>query len=110
MEQSLALLLHHASITPLLPVRACVPGCRGYTACHVAAQYGQTAAIHHLALKWNADMDSLDSDGRSPLHWAAYKGFAGGPFGWCLLCGRRAGNGRGAGRGRSLWGREWIVY
>lgn len=46
--------------------------------CHVAAQYGQTAVLYHLALKWNADTDSLDNDGRTPLHWAAYKGFAGG--------------------------------
>lgn len=45
--------------------------------CHVAAQYGQTAILHHLALKWDANMDELDNDGRLPLHWAAYKGFAG---------------------------------
>jgi palmitoyltransferase len=44
----------------------------------VSAQYGQTAILYHLALKWNADTDSLDNDGRTPLHWAAYKGFAGG--------------------------------
>ena len=44
--------------------------------CHVAAQYGQTAALYHLALKWGADTDSPDNDGRTPLHWAAYKGFA----------------------------------
>lgn len=49
---------------------------RGYTACHVAAQYGQTAVIYHLALKWGVDCDTTDSDGRTPLHWAAYKGFA----------------------------------
>lgn len=49
---------------------------RGYTVCHVAAQYGQTAILHHLALKWDANTDELDNDGRSPLHWAAYKGFA----------------------------------
>lgn len=49
---------------------------RGYTACHVAAQYGQTAALYHLALKWGVDIDAPDNDGRTPIHWAAYKGFA----------------------------------
>mmetsp|Transcript_16074 Transcript_16074/g.22186 ORF Transcript_16074/g.22186 Transcript_16074/m.22186 type:complete len:613 (-) Transcript_16074:190-2028(-) len=48
---------------------------RGYTICHVAAQYGQTALLHHLALKWDVEMDTRDHDGRTPLHWAAYKGF-----------------------------------
>ena len=43
---------------------------------HVAAQYGQTALLYHLALRWEADVDSVDEDGRTPLHWAAYKGFA----------------------------------
>ena len=28
------------------------------------------------ALKWNIDMDQPDNDGRTPLHWAAYKGYA----------------------------------
>jgi palmitoyltransferase len=49
---------------------------RGYTVCHVAAQYGQSAVLYHLALKWNVDVDSPDQDGRTPLHWAAYKGYA----------------------------------
>lgn len=49
---------------------------RGYTICHVAAQYGQTAVLYHLALKWGVDVDTLDNDGRTPLHWAAYKGYA----------------------------------
>lgn len=49
---------------------------RGYTIAHVAAQYGQTAVLYHLALRWSADVDSPDNDGRTPLHWAAYKGFA----------------------------------
>lgn len=44
--------------------------------CHVAAQYGQTAFLYHVALRWDADLDSPDLDGRTPLHWAAYKGFA----------------------------------
>jgi len=48
----------------------------GYQATHVAAQYGQTAFIYHIVAKWNADPDVPDNDGRSPLHWASYKGFA----------------------------------
>jgi palmitoyltransferase len=32
--------------------------------------------IYHLALKWGMDVDSTDLDGRTPLHWAAYKGHA----------------------------------
>ncbi|CAI9758917.1 unnamed protein product [Fraxinus pennsylvanica] len=48
----------------------------GYQTTHVAAQYGQTAFIYHIVTKWNADPDIPDNDGRSPLHWAAYKGFA----------------------------------
>lgn len=30
---------------------------RGYTACHVAAQYGQTAFLYMAALRWRADID-----------------------------------------------------
>ncbi|KAK4369249.1 hypothetical protein RND71_013041 [Anisodus tanguticus] len=48
----------------------------GYQPTHVAAQYGQTAFLYYVVTKWNADPDVPDSDGRSPLHWAAYKGFA----------------------------------
>ncbi|CAM8966078.1 unnamed protein product [Rhodiola kirilowii] len=48
----------------------------GYQTAHVAAQYGQTAFLYHIVRKWNADPDNPDNDGRSPLHWAAYKGFA----------------------------------
>eukprot|EP01018_Ginkgo_biloba_P002188 Gb_29573 [translate_table: standard] len=47
----------------------------GYRATHVAVQYGQTALLHHIITKWGADFDAPDKDGRSPLHWAAYKGF-----------------------------------
>ncbi|GFP89369.1 protein s-acyltransferase 24 [Phtheirospermum japonicum] len=47
-----------------------------YKTTHVAAQYGQTAFFCHIVTKWNADSDVPDNDGRSPLHWAAYKGFA----------------------------------
>ncbi|XP_024031881.1 protein S-acyltransferase 24 [Morus notabilis] len=48
----------------------------GYQTTHVAAQYGQTAFLYHIVSKWNADPDVPDNDGRTPLHWAAYKGFA----------------------------------
>ncbi|XP_068641629.1 protein S-acyltransferase 24-like [Aristolochia californica] len=47
----------------------------GYQTTHVAGQYGQTAFVFHVVTKWNADPDIPDNDGRSPLHWAAYKGF-----------------------------------
>jgi len=46
-----------------------------YTTVHVASQYGQTAFLYHLALRWEADIDGGDLDGRTCLHWAAYKGF-----------------------------------
>ncbi|KAK7264846.1 hypothetical protein RJT34_32458 [Clitoria ternatea] len=49
---------------------------RGYQTTHVAAQFGQTAFLYYVVSKWNADPDVPDNDGRSPLHWAAYKGFA----------------------------------
>ncbi|CAJ2678262.1 probable protein S-acyltransferase 23 [Trifolium pratense] len=48
----------------------------GYRAVHVAAQYGQTAFLNHIVVKYHADFDVPDNDGRSPLHWAAYKGYA----------------------------------
>ena len=28
---------------------------------------------YHLAVRYGADIDAGDNDGRSPLHWAAYK-------------------------------------
>ena len=34
---------------------------RGYTSCHVAAQYGQTAFIYMCALRWRADIDRCAS-------------------------------------------------
>ncbi|KAJ1697037.1 hypothetical protein LUZ63_005549 [Rhynchospora breviuscula] len=46
----------------------------GYRAVHVASQYGQTAFLNHIISKYGVDFDALDNDGRSPLHWAAYKG------------------------------------
>ena len=30
---------------------------RGYSVAHVAAQYGQTAFLHRLALRWGIDVD-----------------------------------------------------
>ncbi|XP_024374636.1 protein S-acyltransferase 24 [Physcomitrium patens] len=48
----------------------------GYRTSHVAAQYGHTALLYHIATKWGAEVDPPDHDGRSPLHWASYKGFA----------------------------------
>ncbi|XP_041011630.1 probable protein S-acyltransferase 23 isoform X2 [Juglans microcarpa x Juglans regia] len=48
----------------------------GNRAVHVAAQYGQTAFLNHVVAKYQADFDVPDNEGRSPLHWAAYKGFA----------------------------------
>lgn len=46
----------------------------GYTAVHVAAQHGQTAALYLMSMKWSVDIDAPDNEGRTPLHWAAYKG------------------------------------
>ncbi|KAK4476949.1 hypothetical protein RD792_016118 [Penstemon davidsonii] len=47
----------------------------GYRAVHVAAQFGQTAFLNYIIAKYHADFDVPDNEGRSPLHWAAYKGF-----------------------------------
>ncbi|CAI9104174.1 OLC1v1002800C1 [Oldenlandia corymbosa var. corymbosa] len=47
----------------------------GYRAVHVAAQYGQTTFLNHIIAKYHAEFDVPDNDGRSPLHWAAYKGY-----------------------------------
>jgi len=49
---------------------------RGYTPMHVAAQYGHTGMIYHFKMRWNADVEITDLDGRTALHWAAYKGFS----------------------------------
>ncbi|KAL8554837.1 hypothetical protein ACS0TY_002859 [Phlomoides rotata] len=48
----------------------------GYRPVHVAAQYGQTSFLNYIIAKYHADFDVPDNDGRTPLHWAAYKGFA----------------------------------
>ena len=31
--------------------------------------------IYHFKMRWNAEVDVTDGDGRTALHWAAYKGF-----------------------------------
>ena len=52
-----------------LLARVCVSvrlSVQGYTAMHVAAQYGATALLWHLVHRWEADWDSLDSSGRTP--------------------------------------------
>ncbi|KHG18337.1 Palmitoyltransferase AKR1 [Gossypium arboreum] len=48
----------------------------GYRAVHIAAQYGQTAFLNHIVAKYHAEYDAPDNCGRSPLHWAAFKGFS----------------------------------
>ncbi|XP_073034485.1 LOW QUALITY PROTEIN: probable protein S-acyltransferase 23 [Primulina eburnea] len=48
----------------------------GYRAVHVAAQYGQTTFLNHIIAKYHADFNVPDNDGRSPLHWAACRGYA----------------------------------
>lgn len=48
---------------------------KGYSVCHVAAQYGQVSILYHMYMKWGMDTDSPDNDGRTPLHWACYKGY-----------------------------------
>ncbi|XP_050210401.1 probable protein S-acyltransferase 23 [Mercurialis annua] len=47
----------------------------GYRAVHVAAQYGQTSVLNHIVAKYHGEFDVPDNEGRSPLHWAAYKGY-----------------------------------
>lgn len=42
-------------------------------AVHLAAQYGQTAFLNHVVVKYHADFDVPDNGGRSPLHWYAIK-------------------------------------
>ena len=42
-------------------------------AVHFAAQYGQTAFLNHIVVKYYADFDAPDNEGRSPLHWYAIK-------------------------------------
>ncbi|GAB2300273.1 Protein S-acyltransferase 24 [Dionaea muscipula] len=65
-----------AELLLLEGARVCSADMYGYQTTHVAAQYGQTAYLYHIVTKWHADPDVPDNDGRSPLHWAAYKGFA----------------------------------
>ncbi|KAG1366705.1 putative protein S-acyltransferase 23 [Cocos nucifera] len=47
----------------------------GYRPVHVAAQYGQTTFLNHIIAHYGADFDATDHDGKSPLYWAAYKGY-----------------------------------
>ncbi|KAL6517555.1 hypothetical protein OROMI_033256 [Orobanche minor] len=47
-----------------------------YRPVHVAAQYGQTTFLNHIVATYHADFNVPDNDGRTPLHWAAYKGFS----------------------------------
>ncbi|KAL0427271.1 UNVERIFIED_CONTAM: protein S-acyltransferase 24 [Sesamum latifolium] len=56
--------------------RLTVTDVNGYQTTHVAAQYGQTAFLYHIVTKWSANPDVCDNNGRTPLHWAAYKGFS----------------------------------
>jgi len=48
---------------------------QGYTVTHVAAQYDQTKLLHHIVTKFDADVEVRDDNGRTPLHWAAYKNY-----------------------------------
>ncbi|XP_068656796.1 probable protein S-acyltransferase 23 [Aristolochia californica] len=84
-DNSLQTALHWAAVRGSIPVadvllqngaRVEAADLNGYRATHVAAQYGQTTFLNHIIAKYGADFDSPDYDGRSPLHWAAYKGFA----------------------------------
>ena len=48
---------------------------KGYTAAHVAAQYGQTDFLYFMKMRCKVDIVScLDNDLRSTLHWACYQG------------------------------------
>ena len=55
--------------------RPCPRGRARVRCAHVAAQYEHTGILYHFKIRWDAHLDALDLDGRSPLHWAAYKGF-----------------------------------
>ncbi|CAG9463311.1 unnamed protein product [Pedinophyceae sp. YPF-701] len=77
--------LHWAAVTGSMEAAQCLldrgasadhPDRKGYTPCHVCAQYGQTALLYYFHYRWKADTDRQDADGRTPLHWACYKGFA----------------------------------
>ena len=76
--------LHWAAVRGALPVAELLlqrhatlhnRDIRGYTAAHVAAQYGHASMLYHFLLRWNLDVNCMDEDRRSPLHWGAYKGF-----------------------------------
>lgn len=48
---------------------------KGYNAAHVCAQYGHSEMLFRLLTDEGVPVDSTDGDRRTPLHWAAYKGF-----------------------------------
>ncbi len=55
-------------------VLACTPWARTQT---ISPNVRYCVCLTPLqALKWGIDMDQPDNDGRTPLHWAAYKGYA----------------------------------
>ena len=49
--------------------------CRGYDAVHVAAQYGHTNMLYHFKMRWNADVDTHDNDGRVAAALGRVQGF-----------------------------------
>lgn len=59
---------------------------RGYDATAHAAQYGHVAVLYAL-LGGGASPTSVDADGHTPLHWAAYMGHHGAVTALCLLGG-----------------------
>ena len=48
---------------------------KGYNVAHVCAQYGHSEMLFRLITTDGVPVNSVDADRRTPLHWAAYKGF-----------------------------------
>jgi hypothetical protein len=67
------------------------PGARdghGYTVAHVAAQYGQTAFLHRLALRWGIDVDWRVPPARARRCWRRLsRADRGASSGWEAYCG-----------------------